>query len=207
MFLVPFRGAAPARTLRPLFDATLVFAFCAPRDRPARCAPDCRLNFYPVARKERRLPSVEIICVGQAEPTRFSKVPLAVEAETELRSHRTQPSLFQADFDELQGCIYHLGSPRLRQPQFRKDAAYTAADLCTEWWDYLHFKPKYVPHVQHILGALLVASPERRLLWTSDYQFGPRRKRYARPISLSSFWRRHERRQLWTNASFSITGA
>lgn len=111
------------------------------------------------------------------------------------------------DFDEPQGCIYHLGSPRLRQTKFRRDAAYTAADLCTEWWDFLHFKSKYVPHVQRILAELLVASPEGWLLWTSDYQLGPGMKRFARPLSLSSFWQRHERKQLWTNASFSITSA
>ncbi|WP_309720471.1 hypothetical protein [Armatimonas sp.] len=151
------------------------------------------------------MPSLEIICLGQCEPTDFSYLPCAVEAETTLHSHRDYPSLFQPDFDQLQGCMYHLGGSCLRFPGVWQRYAYTAANLCTEWWEFLEFKPRYKLAVQILLKTLLAASPEEKLLFTSDYQFGPSKvRRYKRPITLEQFWQRHDEKRLWVNASFSI---
>lgn len=151
------------------------------------------------------MPSVEIICVGQREPVDFWYMPFTVEAEANLLSHRGPTALFQPDFDQLQGCIYHLGGACLRYPPVRNTAAYTAADLCTEWWDFLHFKPRYVPWVNALLDRLLDLSPQGRLLFTNDYQFGPTVRRYKRPITRQALWTRHDAERLWTNSSFHIT--
>jgi hypothetical protein len=128
---------------------------------------------------------------------------MAVEAETRLASHRSPTPLFQPDFDALQRCIYHLGSPYLKDPLAA--GAYTAGDLLTEWADVIHFKPEFVPHVRRLLEELLAASPVGRLVFTSDYQFGPVVRRYRRPLSLTTFWKRHDARRLHTNALYSIT--
>src|SRR5262245_55372349 len=104
------------------------------------------------------MPSVEIICIGQPEPSDFSDLPFAVAAENRLKSHRSPEPLFQPDFDQLQGCIYHLGNPRLKKPDAR--GAYTTSDLLIDWWELIHFKPRYVRHVQRLLRELLAASPE-----------------------------------------------
>jgi hypothetical protein len=148
------------------------------------------------------MPSIEIVCLGQSEPSDFSGLPLAVEAEDQLLSHRSPRPLFQADFDQVRGCIYHLGSPRLKDPG--APGAYTASDLLTEWWEALRFKSEFVPHVQHLLRELLAASPEGELLFTSDYQFGPVVRRYRRPLTLKTFWRRHEAWRLRANALYRI---
>jgi hypothetical protein len=148
------------------------------------------------------LPSVEIICVGQDKPSDFSELPLAVASENRLKSHRSPAPLFQVDFDRLQGCIYHLGSPRLRNPD--ASGVYTAGDLLTEWWHIIHFKPEFVSYIRRILEDLLADSPEGRLLFTSDYQFGPSVYRYKRPIRLETFWKRHDTRRLRTNSLVQI---
>lgn len=151
------------------------------------------------------MPSIEIVCVGQAVPLDFSYAPFTCEAEPgPMRSHRgPEPSLFSEEFTSLHGCIYHLGGPCLRFPWVREEEPYTAADLCTEWWEVIHFRPRFVPYVAVLLWDLLAASPEGRVLFTSDYQFGPSRvRRYAHPLTPSSFWRRHDAMRLHTNAAF-----
>ena len=149
------------------------------------------------------MPSVEVICVGQPDPIDFADLPFAVAAESRLQSHRSPPSLFQRDFEQLQGCIYHLGSPHLKAPN--APGCFTAGGLLVEWWDVIYFKRWYVPHVERLLRELLAASPEGRLVFTSDYQFGPPVRRYRRPLTLATFWKRHADKRLRTNSLYPIT--
>ena len=142
------------------------------------------------------MPSVEIICISQPEPIVFENMPFRIDAEKELRSHRTPSPLFQADFDQLTGCIYHLTK--------QSKGAFTAYELIDVCWRELRFKPEYVPYVQQILSMLLDASPQGKILFTSDYQFGPKRKRYKRPITLDKFWTLHDEGKLWANALYPV---
>ena len=142
------------------------------------------------------MPSVEIVCIGQNKPTVFENMPFRIDSGNELRSQRTPSPLFQADFDILTGCIYHL----IKQSR----GACTAMDLLDAWWEELQFKPEYVPRVQHILSALLTASPEGKILFTSDYQYGPERRCYKRPITLNKFWTLHNEGKLWANALYPV---
>jgi len=57
------------------------------------------------------MPSIEIISVQQKSPSDFGEMPFAVSVEKELVSHRS-PSLFQNDFNQMRGYIYHLGKPK-----------------------------------------------------------------------------------------------
>lgn len=142
------------------------------------------------------MPSVEIVCVGQPEPTAFEDMPFRIDAENRLLSQRTPSPLFQADFDTLNGCIYHL----IKQSK----GACTAVELLDAWWGELQFKPEYIPHLHRILSELLASSPEGKVLFTSDYQFGPKRRRYKRPISLDKFWTLHAAGKLWANALYPL---
>lgn len=123
-------------------------------------------------------------------------MPFRVDAESKLLSQRTPSPLFQADFDALDGCIY----PLIKQSR----GACTAGDLLDAWWKELRFKPEYVPHVQGILSDLLAASPEGRVLFTSDYQYGQDPRRYKRPLSLANFWALHTEGRLWANALYPL---
>jgi hypothetical protein len=73
-----------------------------------------------------------------------------------------------------------------------------------DWWRVLHFKPEFVPSVQQILQTLLAVSPEGRVLFTSDYQFGPEVYRYQRPVRLEGFWKRHNAGRLRANSLTQI---
>jgi len=157
------------------------------------------------------LPSIEIVCIGQRRPTRFSALPFAVESSTKLLSHRGK-SLFHADFEELRGCMYHLGNPRLRgrSNDFR---FYFASDLLSracrdaEPVRFLEFTPRFREALDRMLRRLVTASPVGRLLFTTDWQFGPRRATRGGELTLTEFWRRHARRRLRLNGGYTIVAA
>lgn len=153
------------------------------------------------------MPSIEIICINQTEPIQFLNLPFAVEAESKLASHRSPSPLFQPDFDELRGCIYHLGNPSLRGPA--ASGRYTAYKLLskekgTEWWDIIHFSAEFVPSIRVLVEQLLAASPTGKVLFTSDYQFGPDAKRYKRSLTLERFWQHHDEKKLKMNALYPL---
>lgn len=149
------------------------------------------------------MPSIEIICIGQARPDDFSQLPFAVEAENLLVSHRGASSLFQQDFERVQGCIYHLGNPDLKDPD--APGCYFAYELLEEPWERLEFKAEYIVHVKQLLEALIMASPEGQLLFTSDYQWGPRpRRRFVRGRTLDELWHLHDAKSLHMNALYAL---
>ena len=151
------------------------------------------------------MPSIEIVCIGQSEVSDFNNLPFRLFAEDHLASHRSPHPLFQPEFDTLQGCIYHLCNP---------DRGYSAYDLLTpgpeeddlerEWWACIYFLPAFAPSVRMILAELLNASPVGKVVFTSDYQFGPKVRHYKRPLTLARFWELHNARKLHMNALYPL---
>ncbi len=150
------------------------------------------------------MPTIEIVCVAQAEPLDFSGLPFAVLAENKLESHR---GLFQSDFDKLQGCIYHLGNPELRGDE---DGLFWAYELINDAIqdeadeDYLKFDDEFALHVKTMLGHLLAASPIGKIIFSSDWQFGAKEMRRFEVISEQKFWKMHDACELRFNALYEI---
>lgn len=67
----------------------------------------------------------------------------------------------------------------------------------------LRFLPEYAPSIHALLETLLEASPVGQVLFTSDYQFGPRR-RYQRPMKLEMFWALHDADRLHMNVLYPL---
>ena len=153
------------------------------------------------------MPSIELISVQQHEPYAFAQLPFAVCAEPLLLSHR-EPSLFQRDFDQLLGCIYHLGSPFCDDPGY--EGPFFAYELLTERCRYpipnrfLEFAPEFLPAIFDLVGLLLAASPAHLVIFTTDWQGGPASPRRYRPITERTFWQRHANRKLRMNALYAI---
>ena len=156
------------------------------------------------------MPSIEIVCIGQDRPLELGALPFAVESGTELVSHR-KPSFFQADFDRLKGCIYHLGNPGLKEPN--APGAFFAWDLLSalcrgqEEGTFVHFADPYAGAVRLLMEKLLLSSPIRGLVFTSDHQFGPPVPMRFAETSFEVFWRLHDSRRLRMNALYPIAGS
>ena len=154
------------------------------------------------------MPSIEIVCVDQVSPTDCSHLDFAVESGTELISHRGASSLFVEEFASLKGCIYHLGNPDLKKQPDRIFFAYYL--LChsdpDSRPDVLQLRPQYILGFQSFLETLLAASPVRRLLFTSDWQFGPKPASRMPSTDLQEFLRRHKAGELRLNTAYPIHG-
>ena len=104
------------------------------------------------------MPSIEIVCIGQTKPVDCSSYPFAVQASSELVSHRSPAPRFQSDFDGLSGVIYHLGNPDLK---VRNQGAYFAYELLSESSRHaeppsaLEFAPAYASAVFDLLAVLI----------------------------------------------------
>ena len=153
------------------------------------------------------MPSIELICVEQNEPSQLPTFPFAIRAEPQLVSHRL-PSFFQSDFDKLRGCIYHLGSPFCDHPGY--DGAFFAYELFSKRCRgsiphrFLEFAPEFLPGIFDLFGILLAASPAHLVIFTTDWQCGPKSARRYHQITERTFWQRHKDRKLRLNALYPI---
>jgi len=153
------------------------------------------------------MPSIEIVCIGQSKSIDGSNYPFAVEASSELVSHRTPAPRFQSDFDVLVGVIYHLGNPDLK---VREQGAYFAYELLSESSrsaeppSALEFGPKYASAVFDLITVLLRESPQSEVLFTSDWQFGPDHTLRLGRVSLAELRELHDSGALLLNALYTV---
>ncbi|BCM89794.1 hypothetical protein IAD21_01642 [Abditibacteriota bacterium] len=148
------------------------------------------------------MPTIEIICLHQVNPLEFPEFSFALESGSEPVSHR---NLFYDEFKTLNGCIYHLGNPYLRETKERTFFAYQLLEGSCVAEGRLKFLPQFNPEIQRLFIDLLEASPIQTLIFSSDYQFGPNKvRRYKRPFTYEKFWQNHEAGQLWLNARYFI---
>lgn len=147
------------------------------------------------------MPTIEIVCLEQIELLALSRLPFAVEAETPIVSHR---NLFYGEFKALSGYIYHLGNPDMRR---KTNGFFYAAEL-SDWKvgnnDGLKFLPEFADEVRQLCADLLEASPLQTILFSSDYQFGPKERRYKKLLKHETFWKKHDAGNLRLNARYII---
>jgi hypothetical protein len=55
-----------------------------------------------------------------------------------------------------------------------------------------------------VLSSILAALPVGRVLFTSDWQFGPEWTRRFGPLGLSDFWQRHDSWNLYLNSAYAL---
>jgi hypothetical protein len=154
------------------------------------------------------MPTIEIVCLNQTKPTDFSDFSFAVWSENKIVSHR---GLFLSDFNNLQGCIYHLGNPDLKE---EKDGLFFAYELINESIsdddnqddDILKFNEEFVPQIKEMFIQLLIDSPIGKLIFISDWQFGTKDVKRFEVISNTEFWEYHDSGKLRFNALYKIEG-
>ena len=154
------------------------------------------------------MPSIEIAAIGLESPLAPPPMSFLVAYESGLKSHRW-PSRFLSDFDRTSGSLYHLGNPGLSV----SGGAFFASELLSpesrdaDPSSFLEFSPTHVASVHALLEWLLRISPAGKLLFTSDWQFGPAGTRLFPPVSLEELWRMHDSRTLMLNAAYPVASA
>ena len=140
------------------------------------------------------MPTIELISIGCPKVPELPKYPsFAYIADTELVTHR---SLFQNIFDSLTGVIVHLANKSF---EGEEDGGWFAG-MIMDWEDddALVFLPETRLDVSDLMQRLIAASPERRITFSTDYQFGGERQEGGE-ITFSEFFRLHDERALRYN--------
>ncbi len=140
------------------------------------------------------MPTIELISIGCLKVPELPKYPsFAYIADTELITHR---SLFQNVFDSLTGVIVHLANKSFEGAE---DGAWFAG-MIMDWDDdeALVFLPETRQDVADLMQRLIAASPQRRITFSTDYQFGGDRKE-CNEVTFSDFFRLHDERALRYN--------
>lgn len=126
--------------------------------------------------------------------------------ESELISHRSPSPLFQPDFDALEGYIYHLhDGPGPTAYKLLKQDWYDEFGNSNGLDKNIEFRDEFKSAVVYLIEALLFSSNKERILFTSDYQFGPENVTRHGLVSISEFWKLHDEGKLRMNASYLIT--
>jgi hypothetical protein len=127
---------------------------------------------------------------------------VAIIEENKLISHR---ALFADFLQEQNGAIVHVGNPDFRDD---KDGPFFAG--LTVDWDadtpkgYFRFLDQYKPNIDKLLNIALGKSPIKRICFLTDYQFGPKKKKFVILDTIKGFWNKHDRRGLRFNTMYEI---
>lgn len=133
------------------------------------------------------MPTIELISIGGREVPALPRYPsFAYIAETKLQSHR---ALFQSVFDSLTGVVVHLANKTF---EGEEDGGWFAGMLM-DWDDddALVFLPDSRIDVADLMRRLLAESPQRRITFSTDYQWGGDRQECGE-VTLSEFFRLHD---------------
>jgi len=140
------------------------------------------------------MPTIEFISIGCQKPPELPRYQsFAFYAETELRSHR---GLFQSVFDSLSGVIVHLAN---KDMEGHEDGCWFAGKIM-DWQEdeVLVFRPDTLLDVRDLMQRLIAASPQRRITFSTDYQFGSDRRECGE-IAFSRLFELHARHELRYN--------
>lgn len=148
-------------------------------------------------------PLLEIACLGLTEPAPIRASGLVVQAEKGLRSQSLAPR-FQGELDGLQGCLYRLGQPLEGSGVASAYELLSAASREAFPPSALEFAPAHRAAVERLLEEIQSASPEGRVLFTSDWQYGPEWAHRFGPLTLREFWSLHATRHLYLNTAYEI---
>jgi hypothetical protein len=145
------------------------------------------------------MPTVEIVSLGCI---RIPKIPryqtFGWRAEKVLKSHR---NLFQSLFDEQKGVIFHLGNKDMEKSP---EGCWFAGKVM-DWTEgkTVFFPRKTFTEFKDLLTRLIESSPEKRIIFATDYQFGGKRSIWGE-LRVSTFLKLHKARKIKYNTLIYI---
>ena len=149
------------------------------------------------------MPTVEIVAVNaRAVPALPEYRRFAWRGSTKLISDR---SLFQPVLDRLAGAIIHLGD-RSDHPD---DPSWFCGHIIKnrsveESWQEFQFDDDAKVEVADLLRRMQQASPQRHVIFLTDFQFGPDDPLEREFETLAELWKTHDYQMLRHNTLYHI---
>lgn len=144
------------------------------------------------------MPAIELISIDCPEAPPLPRYPsFACRAASDLVSRR---GLFQPVFDNMHGVMVNLANKEL---EGSKSTCYAGTVMDWPCDDALLFRSETRDDVRDLMQRLLDASPQHRVAFAAEYQFGGE-KCECGEISLSEFFQLHDRHALRYNCLWYV---
>jgi hypothetical protein len=167
------------------------------------------------------MPTIEIASINATDLSlNQTDFDVAIIEERQLQSHR---GLFYDVLQKKQGTIIHIGNPEFRE---EKDGAFFADNLID--WEFeigseyilipnidtddttanqqfvFKFLEQFRIDIDKILRIALEKSPIKRVLFLTDYQFGPEKAQTEIIYTIGDFWIQHDTEGLRFNTLYEM---
>lgn len=150
------------------------------------------------------MPTIEIVSVNaKALNLRQGDFNLTILEEDKLESHR---GLFYHYLLKQQGTIIHIGNPSIK---YNESEGYFAGDIVDWSFDLdtnFQFKQEFKDDIKRILEKAMDKSPENKIYFLTDYQFGPDKEVFDGFTDLAKLWGAHDSEGLLLNALYEVEG-
>jgi hypothetical protein len=148
------------------------------------------------------MPTIEIASVNSSGlDLNQEDFEVAIIEENKLESHR---GLFYDFLIKQQGTIIHIGNPDMKNV---KDGGYFAGDIID--WDFdsetkFQFRTEYIKDLNRILQIAFEKSPDHKVYFLTDYQFGREKSNLTEVYNLTDFWKEHDSYGLNLNTLYEM---
>jgi len=169
------------------------------------------------------MPTIEIASVNSTGLNlNQDDFDIAIIEESKLVSHR---GLFYNFLLQQKGTIIHIGNPSFKTD---KDGGYFAGGIID--WDfgdsdfdkkrkglksnqensyanqdfYFQFRQEYKDDINRILQTAIDNSPDNKVYFLTDYQFGPETADFKTVENLMTLWEQHDNNGLTWNTLYEI---
>ncbi|HSI63634.1 MAG TPA: hypothetical protein VLE43_10965 [Candidatus Saccharimonadia bacterium] len=144
------------------------------------------------------MPTIELISIDCPEAPALPRYPsFACRTDPVLISRR---GLFQPVFDSLNGVMVNVANKELEAVS---NVSYAGTVVDWPCDDALLFRSESRDDVMDLMQRLLKASPQHRLAFATEYQFGGEQKECGE-ISISEFFNLHDRHALRYNTLWYV---
>jgi hypothetical protein len=171
------------------------------------------------------MPTIEIASINSIVlGLRQADFDVAIIEEDKLESHR---GLFYDLLSQQQGTIIHIGNPDFKDSKGGGFFAGKIIDWNFEPGDIIipeaassdqidnsganqqfqfQFLDQFKSDIDNLLKTALDKSPNKRVCFLTDYQFGPERENVKIIYTISDFWTLHDNEGLTFNTMYEMYG-
>jgi hypothetical protein len=153
------------------------------------------------------MPTIEIVSINAIELQLIQDdFDIAIIEENKLNSHR---SLFFNFLQQNKGVIIHIGNPELKK---EKETGFFGGQIID--WNFepeeetqcrFKFLEKHKNDIDRLLKIALEKSPIKKILFLTDYQFGPEKESIELINTITNFWERHDNEGIEFNKLYEMS--
>jgi hypothetical protein len=167
------------------------------------------------------MPTIEIVSINSTDlGLNQANFDIAIIEENKLESHR---GLFYDFLRKQKGIIIHIGNPDFKEDKvdgffagqivdwsFQSDEELLInSDIEIEKEEEVpqqrfKFIDKYKSDIDRLLQASMKGSPNFKVYFLTDYQFGPEQETFEITKTIIDFWTLHEKNGLKLNTLYTI---